>query len=76
MTAILTLPLLLALPFRRRKQAGILVVFLLLGASLGCGILIQPTTTNSYMVIVTGVSQQTNGVILHAVSVNVEAPSR
>jgi hypothetical protein len=76
MAEVLTLPLLLVLPFMRRKRAGILVVFALLGASLSCGIPTKSATTGSYMVIVTGVSQQTKGVILHTVSVNVEAPSR
>jgi hypothetical protein len=76
MAAGITLPLLLALPFTRRKRARILVVFALLGASLSCGISTKPATTSGYIVIVTGLSQQTNGVIIHTASLKVEVPSR
>jgi len=76
MVAVLTLPLLVAVCFTRRKRARMLAVFALLGTTLSCGFPTKPAAASSYVVTVTGLSQQTNGAILHTASVNVELPFR
>jgi len=68
---LLGLPLLVAVRFKRGKSALLVTLTLLVERSAA-----DPRKSwRSYVVTVTGSSQQTNGAILHAVSVNVEAPS-
>ena len=73
---LLGLPLLVAVRFKRGKSAGLLVALMLLGGTLSCGSPKRLPAARRYVVIITGSSQQTNGAILHTVSVNVAAPSR
>jgi hypothetical protein len=75
-TAVVFMLPLLVVCLKRGKWVMRLIAFALLGGTLSCGVPTKPATPGTYVVTVTGLSQQTQAAILHTVSINVDASSQ